>query len=160
LGSNQARARHLTPAALIHAAMAALDAPPLRLLAASTTIASAPVGPSLRRYANAAALIATDLGPPALLAYLKALERAFGRRDGQRWGARTIDLDIALWSGGRWRRRGLTVPHSAYRTRAFVLVPLAQIAPGWRDPAGGLTVRHHLARLNMPKPVDRIGKRH
>ena len=63
-----------------------------------------------------------------MLSMLKAIERDFGRRRGQRWGARVIDLDIILWSGGRWRSPGLIVPHSAYAARDFVLHPLATIA--------------------------------
>ncbi|CAN5321643.1 hypothetical protein BH10PSE12_BH10PSE12_01380 [soil metagenome] len=160
LGSNRSRSRRTTPEALIGAAMAALDRSPLRLLAASATIGSAPVGPSRRRYANAAAIIVTALDPPALLAHLKALERGFGRRAGQRWGARTIDLDIILWSGGRWTRRDLHVPHRAFAERRFVLGPLATIAPRWRDPTTGRNVRHNLARAIRPKPVDPAGKRH
>jgi 2-amino-4-hydroxy-6-hydroxymethyldihydropteridine diphosphokinase len=138
--------------------MAALDKPPLKVCATSPVIGSAPLGPSLRRYANAAAIVETSLSPPALLAHLKALERAFGRRNGQRWGARTLDLDIILWSAGRWDERGLHVPHKAFRQRAFVLSSLARIAPLWRDPVTGLRVRYLLARMGRSKPVDRIGK--
>jgi 2-amino-4-hydroxy-6-hydroxymethyldihydropteridine diphosphokinase len=139
--------------------MAALDLAPLRLAAASPIITSRPLGPSLRLYANAAAIVETALPPPALLAHLKALERRFGRRNGRRWGARTLDLDIIFWSGGRWDRRALQVPHRDFRQRGFVLSPLAAIAPSWRDPATGLAVRHLLARISRSKPVDRTGKR-
>ena len=66
-----------------------------------------------------------------------------------------IDLDIVLWSGGRWRSPGLTVPHVGWRARPFVLEPLATVAPGWRDPEGGLAVRHLLARLTRPRPLPR-----
>jgi 2-amino-4-hydroxy-6-hydroxymethyldihydropteridine diphosphokinase len=136
------------------AAASALDEPPLRLVRLSPVIASAPVGPSLRRYANAAALVETDLPPPALLTHLKRIERGFGRRGGRRWGTRVLDLDIILWSGGAWRERRLTVPHRAFATRAFVLVPLATITPLWRNAISGHSVRQHLARLRKAKPVD------
>src|SRR5690606_32497421 len=102
--------------------------------------------PSIRRFANAAALIESDEAPPALLGRLKAIERAFGRRRGRRWGARVIDLDIILWSEGAWGDPDLVVPHPRFRERAFVLDPLALIAPRWRDPVSGLTVRHLRAR--------------
>jgi 2-amino-4-hydroxy-6-hydroxymethyldihydropteridine diphosphokinase len=59
-----------------------------------------------------------------------------------------LDLDIILWSGGAWGGPGPIVPHPEYRGRAFVLAPLAEIAPGWRDPLTGATVRQLLARLN------------
>lgn len=107
---------------------------------------TAPLGPSLRRFANSVAVIETPLAPPELLAALKRIERDFGRRRGRRWGERVIDLDILLWSGGAWSSPGLTVPHSAFRARAFVLAPLAAVAAGWRDPVSGLTVRQLLAR--------------
>jgi 2-amino-4-hydroxy-6-hydroxymethyldihydropteridine diphosphokinase len=159
LGSNRPRSARLSPAALVEAAIEVLGQQPLRLFAASPIIASAPLGPSLRRFANAAVLVETALPPPALLAYIKTVERDFGRRRGQRWAARTLDIDILLWSGGRWRERRLTIPHPAYRERDFVLVPLAGIAPHWRDPANGLSPRRLLARLTRPKPVDPRGKR-
>ena len=157
LGSNRPRARH-RPEAVVRAAFVALDIAPLRILALSRLHASAPLGPSRRRYANAAVLVETMLTPPALLAHLKAIERRFGRRRGRRWGARTLDLDIVLWSGGIWRERSLKVPHPVFRTRDFVLRPLAQIAAAWRDPVCGLSVAHLLARNRMRKPVDPLAK--
>ena len=92
------------------------------------------------------ALIESQFLPPDMLAALKGIEREFGRRSGRRWGARVLDLDIADWSGGRWHSRGLTVPHPAVERRAFVLEPLATIAPGWRV-RGSLTARQLAHRL-------------
>ena len=152
LGSNR-RGRHGAPAAELRAALAAIGG----VVAVSPIVTSAPVGPSLRAYANAAAGIASDESPPALLARLKRIERAAGRRRGRRWGARVIDLDILTWSGGRWRSRGLTVPHPHLRTRGFVLAPLLTIAPDWRDPDTGLTVRQLLHRLTARRPLPRSG---
>jgi 2-amino-4-hydroxy-6-hydroxymethyldihydropteridine diphosphokinase len=148
LGSNRPHHRFGTPRRVIAAALASLDLP---VLTASHTLISRPLGPSQRAYANAAALIETDLPPPAFLAHLKAIERAFGRRRGQRWGARVLDLDIILWSRGIWASPGLSVPHPEFRRRAFVLTPLAQIAPEWRDPLSGLSVRHLKARLDRAR---------
>jgi 2-amino-4-hydroxy-6-hydroxymethyldihydropteridine diphosphokinase len=88
-----------------------------------------------------------------MLAWCKRLEREAGRRRGRRWGARVLDLDLLLWSGGRWRSPGLTVPHPAFRDRAFVLEPLARVAPGWRDPVSGRSVRQLAARLRRARPV-------
>jgi len=132
----------------VRAALAAIGA-----RVASPIVTSAPLGPSIRRYANAVALIETGESPPALLARLKAIERAFGRRRGRRWGARVIDLDIILWSGGAWAGPGLTIPHVAWRARTFVLAPLAGLAPDWRAPGTALTVRHALARLTRPRAL-------
>jgi 2-amino-4-hydroxy-6-hydroxymethyldihydropteridine diphosphokinase len=85
------------------------------------------------------------------------IEAAFGRRRGQRWSARTLDLDILLWSGGAWSDSHLTIPHPAMTQRAFVLAPLARIAATWRHPLTARSVRHHAVRLRRAKPVDRYG---
>lgn len=136
LGSNR-RGRHGSPVAQVRAALAAIGG----VVRTSPVIMTAPLGPSRRRFANAAALIRTNETPPQLLARLKHIERAFGRRRGRRWDARVIDLDIILWSGGAWAGPDLTVPHPQFRRRAFVLRPLAAIVPRWRDPLSGRTIR-------------------
>lgn len=152
VGSNRA-GRYGGPSAEVAAA--------LRLLGgvASPIIASAPVGPSTRTFANAAAVIESDEVPAALLARLKAIERAFGRQRGRRWGARVLDLDIILWSGGRVDTRDLTVPHPAFRARAFVLTPALAIVPDWRDPVTGHTIRQLHARLTSRRPIPRSRER-
>jgi 2-amino-4-hydroxy-6-hydroxymethyldihydropteridine diphosphokinase len=148
LGSNR-RSRHGSPAATLRAALAAIGG--LRAVSAIRTTPA--LGPAGRSFANAAAIIESSLDPDALLVELKAIERAFGRRPGRRWGPRVLDLDIILWSGGAWRGPGPIVPHPAFRKRAFVLQPLAEIAPAWRDPMAGATVRQLLARLTAPRPA-------
>ena len=122
------------------------------LVAASTIYSSPPLGPSNRTYANAVIAVETGLKPPALLARLKTTERAWGRRAGRRWGRRPLDLDIVGWSGGIWASPGLTIPHPAFRTRRFVLSPLVDIAPDWRDPVTHRTARQLLARLDRARP--------
>ncbi|RYY26181.1 MAG: 2-amino-4-hydroxy-6-hydroxymethyldihydropteridine diphosphokinase [Sphingomonadales bacterium] len=144
LGSNR-RGRHGSPEAEIAAALALLIP-----VATSPILRTTPLGPSKRRFANAAAILETSDDPPALLAKLKTIERAFGRRRGRNWAERVIDLDIILWSGGAWGESGLTVPHPHFRAREFVLRPLLAIAPDWRDPISNLTVRHLSARLTRP----------
>lgn len=119
---------------------------------ASQIMRSAPLGPSIRRYANAVTVIDSDEPPDALLARLKALERRLGRRRGRRWGSRVIDLDIILWSGGAWHSPSLIVPHVAFRERRFVLDPLSRLVPQWRDPVSGRTVRQLRARLTARSP--------
>jgi 2-amino-4-hydroxy-6-hydroxymethyldihydropteridine diphosphokinase len=154
LGSNMRHRRLGDPRKVVMAALAELDGPDVTLLAAAPVVASAPLGPSRRRYANTAALVATLLSPPCLLARLQQVERAFGRRRrGRRWGARVLDLDIVLWSGGACTSRPLTIPHPRYRERAFVLAPAARIAPDWRDPVAGLTFRQLYARLTRSNPL-------
>lgn len=148
LGSNVRHPRHGPPPAVLRAALAAMAQEGLVIEAASPIVASAPLGPSRRRYANAAVRVATPLAPPALLALLQHIETRFGRvRRGVRWGARTLDLDVVLWSGGPWQSRTLQVPHPAFRARLFVLGPARAVAPDWRDPQTGCTIRHLHAHL-------------
>ncbi len=148
LGSNR-RSRHGSPAETLRAALAEL-----RPVAVSRIHATPALGPAGRGFANAVAIVESRLEPDALLAELKALERAFGRGPGRRWGPRVLDLDIILWSEGPWDGPGPIVPHPAFRERAFVLHPLAELAPDWRDPLSGLTVRQLLFRLTAPRPTD------
>ncbi len=149
LGSNR-RSRHGSPADTLRAAADALG--PRALSRIRPTPA---VGPAGRAFANAALVLESSLDPLRLLAELKALERQFGRRPGRRWGPRVLDLDVILWSEGAWAGSGLTVPHPAFRDRRFVLEPLAELAPDWRDPVTGLTVRQLLTRARAATPVDR-----
>ena len=133
---------------MLAAALRQLEAEGLRVVAIAPVLQTPPVGPSLRRYANSAAIVETSLAPPDMLALVKRIERGFGRRPGgQRWTARVLDLDLVLWSGGCWAEPGLTIPHPLFRERAFVLDPALAVAPDWRDPLTGLTVRQIHARL-------------
>ena len=148
LGSNR-RSRYGSPAQTVRAAAEAIGAE--RLSRVRTTPA---LGPAGRGFANAAAILSSELEPPELLVSLKAVERAFGRRGGRRWGPRILDLDIILWSEGFWEGGGLVVPHSAFRQRLFVVEPLAELVPGWRDPVSGATIRQLLAALRRGRAVD------
>jgi 2-amino-4-hydroxy-6-hydroxymethyldihydropteridine diphosphokinase len=141
LGSNR-RGRHGSPAETVRAGAVAIGAERLSRVRLTPAL-----GPAGRGFANAVALVRSDLDPPALLARLKQVERDFGRRPGRRWGPRVLDLDIILWSQGAWGGDGLIIPHPEYRRRRFVLEPLAEIAPAWRDPITGATVRQLLHRL-------------
>ena len=156
LGSNKRHQRHGRPERVLAAALAEMERCKLKLKAAGPVIRSAPIGPSLRRYANSAAVIETGQSPEDLLVLLKAIERSFGRRaGGRRWSSRVLDLDIVLWSGGTWSSPGLTVPHLAFRQRRFVLDPAVAIAGTWRDPLTGLTLHQLHSRLTRPRPIPR-----
>ncbi len=151
LGSNQRHNKFGRPERILRAALAPLAAQ-LTLKTVSRIITSAPVGPSHRRYANAAALIETTLSPDALLHILKQSEHDFGRRSrGERWRARPLDLDIILWSNGAWESEHLIIPHPLFRQRRFVLSPVQAIAGQWRDPITGLQVNHLKARLDRAR---------
>ncbi len=160
LGSNRRHACYGDPRQVLMAALAALESDDIEAVDASSIIASAPIGPSRRRYANAVALVASLLSPPDMLDRLQAIEAAFGRRTGQRWSARTLDLDILLWSGGVWSTSALDIPHPAMEQRDFVLGPLRAVVPDWRHPLSARTVRQLAARLVRAKPVDRAAAPH
>jgi 2-amino-4-hydroxy-6-hydroxymethyldihydropteridine diphosphokinase len=154
LGSNRPHGRHGAPARVLAAAIERLSELG-EVERVSRTSATPALGPAGRDFANAGLLLRTDLEPEELLDGLKRIERAFGRRSGRRWGPRVLDLDIILWSEGSWSGPGLTVPHPEFRSRRFVLEPLAGIAPDWVDPISGATLRQLLFRLGRPAPVDR-----
>lgn len=137
---------------MIAAAVQALDKPGVQIEAVSAIRNTPAVGPAGRSFANAALVLTTGLAPPELLRRLKLIEVEFGRRRGRRWGPRVLDLDIILWSGGMWSDGPPTIPHPAFRTRRFVLDPLAEIAPDWRDPVSGASLRQLLFRLGQRRP--------
>jgi 2-amino-4-hydroxy-6-hydroxymethyldihydropteridine diphosphokinase len=150
VGSNRPHGRYGRPAGVIEAAIARLDEE-FGLFDASPIVLNPAHGGAGRDFANAVALVESDLDPPAMLRRLKAIEREFGRRSGRRWGPRVLDLDLALWSGGAWKSRRLSVPHAQLDKRSFVLEPLAAIAPNWRV-RGALTARHLARRLARRRP--------
>ncbi len=155
LGSNRPSRTAASPRRLIDRALARLQDEGIALIRRSATIETSAIGPSSRRYANAAAVIRTDYDPQGLLTLFKQVEQEFGDRRGQRWSARALDLDIILWSGGPWHSNRLTIPHPAFRERDFVLGPMVAIAGNWRDPVSGLSVRHLHARLTRPTRATR-----
>ncbi len=152
LGSNRRHLHYGRPAGVVAAALARLDAK-FALFSASPIMLNPAIGGSGREFANAVALVESDLGPRAMLAAVKTIERDFGRRGGRRWGSRVLDLDLIAWSGGRFASRRLTIPHPRLASRGFVVGPLAAIAPDWRI-AGSLTPRHLAARLGKRRSAS------
>lgn len=91
-------------------------------------------------FLNMAAEIETELAPLELLKVVKAIEQRIGRNKTTRWGPREIDIDLILWGDTVFSSERLTLPHKEFRQRAFVLVPMAEIAPDQVDPVTGATV--------------------
>jgi 2-amino-4-hydroxy-6-hydroxymethyldihydropteridine diphosphokinase len=147
LGANLAGS-FATPAHAIRAAFDALATGPVRVLARSLLYESPPwPQPSDQPwYVNAVARIETSLGPEALLAHLHGIERDFGRVRGARNEARPLDLDL-LDHDGIVRDAAPCLPHPRLTDRAFVLLPLRDVAPDWRHPADGRDVETLIAAL-------------
>lgn len=114
----------------LRAAVQALAAlPGTRLRGISSLYSSAPVDAAGPDYLNAVAVLETDAAPQDFLAQLQALENVAGRQRPYRNAPRTLDLDILLWGDARLDTPQLTVPHPRMAERAFVLRPLAELAP-------------------------------
>jgi 2-amino-4-hydroxy-6-hydroxymethyldihydropteridine diphosphokinase len=138
LGSNLA-----DPHAQVEAGIRALSKlPKTRLIARSRLYRSAPWGrPDQPEFVNAVVRLESALEPRELLDHLLEIERAAGReRDGTRWGTRVLDLDILAYAQRRVAEPGLQVPHPHLHERAFVLVPLVEIAPDLHIPGRGSVV--------------------
>ena len=118
------------PAQALRDALHRLDhTPGIRLIKASSLYRTAPIDSSGPDYLNAVAEVSTTLTAPALLAALQAIETAHGRERPYRNAPRTLDLDLLLYGSARVESPTLTVPHPRMGQRAFVLVPLAEVAP-------------------------------
>jgi 2-amino-4-hydroxy-6-hydroxymethyldihydropteridine diphosphokinase len=159
IGSNRRHGRYGAPAGVVAAAIAALAGQGLAVTAQSAIWDTAPLGPGGRRFANAAVAVASPLPLVAILARLKAIEAAFGRRGGRRWGDRVLDLDIIGAGDTVCRHRALQVPHPRLHWRRFVLDPLLEIAPDWRHPLLHATVRQLRCRAMRPKARVHVVKR-
>jgi 2-amino-4-hydroxy-6-hydroxymethyldihydropteridine diphosphokinase len=130
------------PSEQIHSARAAIAALAcINEQAFSSLYKSAPMGPQDQPdYVNAVMAVATDLSPIELLRALQTIENSHGRVRGERWGARTLDLDILLYGNQVIALPDLTVPHAGLTERAFVLYPLYEIAPQLDIPDKGKLV--------------------
>lgn len=132
------------PAAQVDYALAELDRlPGTRLIARSRLYASAPVGyVDQPDFVNAVAQVETTLSPRALLEALLEIEHCHGRERSFRNAPRTLDLDLLLYGDARFHEDGLSLPHPRMHERAFVLLPLIEIAPDTRIPGAGRAADH------------------
>ncbi|PON19315.1 2-amino-4-hydroxy-6-hydroxymethyldihydropteridine diphosphokinase [Candidatus Entotheonella serta] len=153
LGSNIGdRVAHLSDACgLLH------QHPAITVEALSSLYRSAPVGVTDQAwFVNAAARLQTDLSPSSLLAVTQAVERRVGRTPTYRWGPRVVDIDLLLYGDRQLRTQYLTVPHVALQERAFVLVPLYELAPDLCLPSGA-AIKALLDALPSYEDVQPIG---
>jgi 2-amino-4-hydroxy-6-hydroxymethyldihydropteridine diphosphokinase len=135
---------------LLRDARHALDAQPrVAVMASSRLYESAPFGgpPGQNTYLNAVLKVSTDLSARQLLAICQEVEKTFGRRRLERWGPRTLDVDLLFFGREEYCQSDLVVPHPRLHLRSFVLTPLCDVAPGLVHPRLGQTARVLLARL-------------
>ena len=157
VGGNLPHPVHGAPRPTLEQALAALSRHGAAVVRMSPWYRTAPVPPSGQPwFLNAVAEVATALEPAALLAALHAVEQAFGRVRGAANAARIVDLDLLDYAG-RHSPGGAgepILPHPRLHERAFVLRPLADLDPGWRHPASGLTVAELLAALPAGQVIE------
>ncbi len=120
----------------------------ITLKAQSSWYQTAPVGPPQPDYLNGCALLEVQLTPQELLETLLKIEVQFGRVRQERWGPRTLDLDLLLFDDLILETPSLQLPHPRMRERAFVLVPLAEIAPNWVEPVSGKAIAQLVQRVD------------
>ena len=123
----------------------------IELISHSSWYETVPVGPPQPNYVNGCATLETELLPENLLKILLKIEQQFGRIRQERWGPRILDLDILLYDDLILEMQNLTIPHPRMNERAFVLVPLAEIAPHWIEPLSGQTI------LQLSQAIDCSG---
>lgn len=135
--------------ATLDAALAILaDTPSITLQKVSSWYQTKPVGPPQPDYINGCALLDVGLNPLELLEILLKIEAKFGRLRKERNGPRTLDLDILLFDDLILESPQLQIPHPRMNERAFVLVPLAEIAPNWREPVSGKVIAQLVQTVN------------
>ncbi len=135
--------------ATLDAALVALDQlPGIQVVKRSQWYVTAAVGPPQPDYLNGCAILSVTFTPQELLTQLLAIEDKFGRVRKERWGARTLDLDLLLYGDRIINTPALQVPHPRMCERAFVLVPLAEIAPDWIEPISQLAIADLRQRIN------------
>ncbi len=158
LGSNLVSAEFGTSQQLLEAALNSMKKHGITVERRSSWYRSAPVPASDQPwFVNGVAEVSTDLGPADLLQVLHRIEAEYGRIRRRRNESRTLDLDLLAY-GDRVvaQPEGLALPHPRLPERAFVLLPLAELAPGWRHPVSGLTAAEMLAALPPGQEVERL----
>lgn len=130
----------------------------VEVTAASPLYETDPVGGPAGQgpYLNAVLQVQTTLAAPALLRLCLDIEARFGRRRDERWGARTLDIDLLLYGAQVSDRPALVLPHPRLHLRRFVLAPLADLAPHLVHPLLGRSIAQLLAGLDPGQAVRRL----
>lgn len=144
LGSNLGHSQTILAAALKRLA----EQPGIVLQAQSPFYQTLAVGPPQPDYLNACALFSTTLDPVTFLQTLLQTETQFGRVRRERWGARLLDLDLLLFDDVILNQPNLQIPHPRMAERAFVLVPLSDIASDWIEPISGKSIAALLKQVD------------
>ena len=145
------------PQETLEAALARLEENGVHVAARSRWYRTAPVPVSDQPwFLNGVVRVETALDPPALLSLLRRIEQEFGRQRSVPNAARTLDLDIIDYDGRVENTPDLTLPHPRMQDRAFVLLPLAEIAPRWRHPTLGKTVASLISGLPPEQKAERV----
>jgi 2-amino-4-hydroxy-6-hydroxymethyldihydropteridine diphosphokinase len=131
--------------------------PGINLNSVSSWYQTKPFGTSLPQpdYLNGCALLDVELTPEELLTVLQATELQFGRVRTEKWGARTLDLDLLLYDNLILNRPDLVVPHPRMNDRAFVLVPLNEIASDWIEPISGNSIAQLAVKIDRSEVILR-----
>jgi 2-amino-4-hydroxy-6-hydroxymethyldihydropteridine diphosphokinase len=155
-GANLPSRKYGSPRETCLAALAALETRGVKILRRSPFYESAPVPISDQPwYVNGVALVETALAPEALLALLHELEREFGRERREQNEARVMDLDLIAYGRRVQDAAPPILPHPRMSDRAFVLLPLRDIAPGWVHPVSGWTVEQLAEALPAGQDIRR-----
>jgi 2-amino-4-hydroxy-6-hydroxymethyldihydropteridine diphosphokinase len=116
------------------------ETPKIKVKSYSNWYQTVAVGPPQPDYLNGCAVLEVELTPQEVLETLLRIEKHFGRVRRERWGPRTLDLDLLLFEDLIIDSPNLQIPHPRMRERDFVLIPLAEIAPTWVDPVTGKAI--------------------
>lgn len=158
IGANLPSPRFGQPPASFAAALELLRAGGVEIRAVSRWYRSPPLPPSPQpHYINGVIEVRSERSPAGLLSLLQEVEAAFGRSRGERNAARSLDLDLLAYGEaviGGGAGGGLQVPHPRLSERSFVLLPWAELAPGWRHPVSGLTVAEMIAALPAGQEIE------
>lgn len=126
---------------ILESATKALDTiPGIKIVISSSWYQTKAIGPPQPDYINGCISVLAKQDPHSLLQILLDVEQQFGRTRKEKWGPRTLDLDLLLYDDLILETPNLQIPHPRIRERAFVLVPLAEIVPLWVEPVSGKTI--------------------